>query len=69
MKPKAAAPMVSDIFEKEILNWPVRNMYDMTCKIKKAPIAVAAKVKAQLAAVLAVVGAMCAIVGFRKTAK
>ena len=69
MKPKAAAPRVSNIFEKDILNWPVRNMYDMTCKIKKAAIAVAAIVKAQLQAVLAVAGAISAIVGFRKTAK
>jgi hypothetical protein len=39
---------VSNTFGNETLNWPVRNVYDMPCKIKKDANATVAIVRALL---------------------
>ncbi len=67
-KPKKPAPGMSSIFGNEMLNWPVINVYDMPCKIKKTAIAVPIIVRTLQYGASATMG-IFAIVGQRKMAK
>jgi len=67
-KPKKPVPRGLSILGNETLNWPVRNVYVMPCKIAKDAIAIATIVRALVYGVSPTAG-IFTITGLRKTAK
>jgi len=68
-KPRKPAPRISSTLGNETLNWPVRNVYDMPCKIRKDATAVTSIAMALLYGASPDGVTAFAIKGPKKTAK